>query len=117
MLTPNVTRMTHIFNVQWPVNAALVVVFFLLLVSVVSPVMGELGLADNWGADFTIDDPAAVPEDSITQLGKDLVDPEKYMLPFEIASVLLMAALVGTVLIVNLRGTESDAAESEPDDD
>jgi len=42
---------------------------------------------------------ASVPEDSIVQLGKALVDPEQFVLPFEVASVLLLVALVGAVII------------------
>jgi NADH:ubiquinone oxidoreductase subunit 6 (subunit J) len=43
--------------------------------------------------------PAAVPADSIAQLGKSLVDPNLYVLPFEVASVLLVAALIGSAYI------------------
>ena len=42
---------------------------------------------------------AAVPADSIAQLGKSLVDPNLYVLPFEVASVLLVAALIGSAYI------------------
>lgn len=42
---------------------------------------------------------APVPADSITQLGKSLVDPNLYVLPFEVASVLLVAALIGSAYI------------------
>ncbi|RPI97375.1 MAG: hypothetical protein EHM39_09570, partial [Chloroflexi bacterium] len=84
----------------WPAAAVLAVVFFLLLVSVVSPLIDKIGVAD-WNTDFTQEDAADVPADSITTLGKDLVDPDKYMLPFEVASLLLMAAMIGAVLLVN----------------
>jgi NADH:ubiquinone oxidoreductase subunit 6 (subunit J) len=42
---------------------------------------------------------AAVPADSIARLGKSLVDPSLYVLPFEVASVLLVAALIGSAYI------------------
>jgi len=48
---------------------------------------------------------ASVPEDTISILGQDLLTT--YVVPFEIASVLLLAALVGAILI----GRESDQAE------
>jgi len=35
----------------------------------------------------------------LTQLGSDLVDPTKYAIPFEVASILLLAALVGAIYI------------------
>ena len=115
MLTPNVTRMKNILNDQWPVNLGLAVIMFLLLLSVVSPIMDDAGIDSAWGADFTVDDPADVPADSIEQLGKDLVDPDRFMLPFEVASVLLMAALIGSVLIVTPRGVEAAATVSDDD--
>ena len=37
--------------------------------------------------------------DSISQLGNALVSPDAYVLPFEVASVLLVAALVGAVYV------------------
>ncbi len=42
---------------------------------------------------------AAVPADNIAQLGKALVDPNLYALPFEVASVLLVAALIGSIYV------------------
>jgi NADH:ubiquinone oxidoreductase subunit 6 (subunit J) len=42
---------------------------------------------------------AAVPPDAITRLGLSLVSPRGFILPFEVASVLLLAALVGAVII------------------
>jgi NADH-quinone oxidoreductase subunit J len=100
MFTPGVTNMKQIVNVQWPAGIALAAIFFLLLVSIVSPLMGELG-AEHWNADFTQEDAMNVPANSIHMLGEQLVDAHGYMLPFEVASVLLMAALIGAVLLVN----------------
>lgn len=52
----------------------------------------------NWGGFNTASAPA-VPEDSLVLLGKALVSPEAFVLPFEVASVLLLAALVGAVYV------------------
>jgi NADH-quinone oxidoreductase subunit J len=112
MLTPGVTRLTNIFTDQWPLNLVVALIFFLMIVSVVTPLMDELGV-ENWSGDFTDEDPAAVPAESIVDLGRDLVDPERFMLPFELASLLLMAALVGSVLIVNPRESD-DGVEDTP---
>jgi NADH-quinone oxidoreductase subunit J len=111
MLTPGVTQMRDLYNQQWPVSLVLAVIFFLVLASVVTPLMGELGV-HHWNADFSQKHPAAVPADSIFTLGKELVDPYGYMLPFEVASVLLMAAMIGAVLLVN-PGKAEDTAESD----
>ena len=43
--------------------------------------------------------PAAVPANSIGLLGQALMDPGLYALPFEIASVLLVAALIGSIYV------------------
>ncbi len=109
MLTPGLTAMKGIFNDQWPVNLALAALFFVLLLSIVSPMMDELGV-DGWNADFRQDNPQAVPADSIMTLGKDLVDPDVYMLPFEVASVLLMAGMIAAVMLVNPPQDDDDQA-------
>lgn len=42
---------------------------------------------------------AQVPAEAISQLGQSLVSPDYFLLPFEVASVLLLVALVGAVII------------------
>jgi len=37
--------------------------------------------------------------DTVLILGKSLVDPNKYVIPFEVASVLLMVALIGSIAV------------------
>ena len=71
-------------NTQWIWSALGAVGFFLVLGWVVYSV--------NWPVAQQ-----AVPEDAITILGQDLLST--YVIPFEIASVLLLAALVGAILI------------------
>ncbi len=44
-----------------------------------------------------------VPLDSIANLGMALVDPAGFVLPFEVASVLLLVALIGAVTIARER--------------
>lgn len=48
--------------------------------------------------------PAAMPEglDTVSALGLALVSPNAYVLPFEVASVLLLAALVGAVYVAGI---------------
>ncbi len=41
----------------------------------------------------------AVPPDSLQTLGRSFVDPDRYMLPFELASVLLLAAMIGAIAV------------------
>jgi NADH:ubiquinone oxidoreductase subunit 6 (subunit J) len=46
---------------------------------------------------------AKVPANIISDLGKALVEPDQYLLVFEVASVLLLVALVGAVIIARER--------------
>lgn len=52
----------------------------------------------QWSGINTVSAPT-VPEDSLVLLGKALVSPDAFVLPFEVASVLLLAALVGAVYV------------------
>jgi NADH-quinone oxidoreductase subunit J len=47
---------------------------------------------------------AALPAglDTVTALGMALVSPDAYVLPFEVASVLMLAALVGAVYVATV---------------
>ena len=49
--------------------------------------------------------PAAIPSgfDSVAALGNSLVQPDAFVLPFEVASVLLLAALIGAVYLAFTR--------------
>lgn len=111
MLTPQVTAVRPT-NSQWIAGVVVAVVLFALLASIVTPLMNELGV-EGWGAVFTEKNPPPVPADSIARLGEAFVDPQGYMLPFEVASVLLMAALVGAVMLVRpARGAEDEASQA-----
>lgn len=50
-----------------------------------------------FGARPPLDD--AIVLDSVAALGRAFVNPDAYVLPFEVASVLLLAALIGSILI------------------
>jgi NADH-quinone oxidoreductase subunit J len=55
----------------------------------------------NAAHDFGAPKPVAAPIilDSIAALGRSFVNPDEYVLPFELASILLLAALIGSILI------------------
>jgi NADH-quinone oxidoreductase subunit J len=71
-------------NAQWGWSALGAAALFLVL--------GWIVFKVNWPVVQQM-----VPEDSITILGQDLLST--YVIPFEIASVLLLAALVGAIII------------------
>ncbi len=56
-------------------------------------------LATLFRFSWTSGAPAAVPADSIARLGRDLVDPNLYALPFEVASVLIVATMIGSIYV------------------
>jgi NADH-quinone oxidoreductase subunit J len=47
-------------------------------------------------------------QDTLGALGQALVSPDAYVLPFEVASVLLLAALIGAVYVALNKKQESD---------
>lgn len=62
-------------------------------------VLGWVILNHDWTAAV----PTPVPEDSIAILGKALVDPQGFVLPFGVASVLLLVTLIGAVTIAKAK--------------
>ncbi|MGD2206183.1 MAG: NADH-quinone oxidoreductase subunit J [Anaerolineae bacterium] len=73
-------------NEQWLGGLLVAIALFAVLVFVLLSVTWPTAQAD-------------VPDDAIVELGKALVQPDKFVLPFEVASVLLLVALVGSVII------------------
>lgn len=73
-------------NRQWPLSlliaAGLFAALFVILPQVAYPVTST-----------------AVPRESLEILGFSFVDPNQYLLPFEVASVLLLAAMIGAIAI------------------
>lgn len=81
------------FNAQ-PGWGALAAVFTFLLLFLV--------IIQTWPTDAFAGPPEVAAETmrgSVTALGVALVSPDAYVLPFELASVLLLAALVGAIVI------------------
>jgi NADH-quinone oxidoreductase subunit J len=77
-------------NSQWWVGALVAAASFVALVLLLAQVAWPQSLA-------------AVSPNSLNDLGRSLVDPNGFVLPFEVASVLLIAALVGSIVIVGER--------------
>lgn len=77
----------------WPMAAVLALVIFGGLVFLLTQWNGMSAQAPT-----LVNDSAAV-----AQLGLALVSPDGYMVPFEVASVLLLAALVGAIFVAYQR--------------
>ena len=73
-------------NEQWLLGLGVAVALFAVLAYVLLSVSWPTEVRD-------------APPDAIVRLGQALVDPEQFVLPFEVASILLLVALVGAVII------------------
>lgn len=80
-------------NSGWWLNAILAVLTFGGLVALFQMWSGFTKTAADLPAGF----------DAVGKLGTALVSPDAYLLPFEVASVLLLAALVGAVYVAFTR--------------
>ncbi|HKG54376.1 MAG TPA: NADH-quinone oxidoreductase subunit J [Anaerolineales bacterium] len=76
-------------NKNWWFGALIAVVVF----------VGLFFLLQGWSGLSTTATEIPAGFDSISELGNALVSPDAYVLPFEVASVLLVAALVGAVYV------------------
>jgi NADH-quinone oxidoreductase subunit J len=96
MLTRGMTRMREVYNKQWSLSLIVAILLFvMLIVGVVLPVWGN-------GAPMASPNPAEVVADT-ADLGVALVDGNQYVLPFEVASLLLTAAMIGAIVIARDR--------------
>jgi NADH:ubiquinone oxidoreductase subunit 6 (subunit J) len=89
MLTRGMTNITQRFNNQWWISAGVCVLLFgFLLIGVILPIWGNK-------------DPNTISPlvATTTDLGVALVDGNQYVLPFEVASLLLTAAMIGAIVI------------------
>jgi len=77
-------------NRQWWLGALIAVALLAALYFTLSQVTYPLSTAD-------------VPDYSLRTLGRALVDPNQYALPFEVASVLLLVALIGSIVVAGDR--------------
>jgi NADH-quinone oxidoreductase subunit J len=77
-------------NEQWLIGLVTAIALFAVLAFILLQV--------NWPTA-----PSEVGKDLISELGQALVSPEQYVLVFEVASVLLLVALVGAVIIARER--------------
>ncbi|PJF40907.1 MAG: NADH-quinone oxidoreductase subunit J [Chloroflexi bacterium] len=91
MLTRGMTHLPERFNRQGGLAAVVVIGgFVVLLVGVILPV---------WGPNGAVAAEAQPIFMTTRDLGIALVDKEQFVLPFEVASVLLTAAMVGAIAI------------------
>lgn len=85
-------------NSQSAASVALAIVLFALLALVLAP--DQLQIGDLTLGGIAWPERADQTPTDITDLGRALVDAEQYVVPFEVASVLLLVAMIGAVYIV-----------------
>ena len=85
------------------VGSLLALVIFVVLISRFYPMAPGAGT----GQSATVVDPAVL-QSSVARMGRSFVSAEAYVLPFEVASVLLLAALVGSIIIAWPRSGEEE---------
>ena len=84
VMDPNARR----FNDQWGLVAGFAAVFFVLLTAILTRMPWQVTTAD-------------APADAIQLLGRELVTP--YAIPFEVASILLVVAMIGAIIVARER--------------
>jgi NADH-quinone oxidoreductase subunit J len=98
MLTRSMTNLSEILNRQWWLSALVGALLLVLLAAgVIFPVWGEGGLLPN----VPVSDDVATTVD----LGIAFVSGDGFVLPFEVASLLLTAAMIGAIVLA--RDTEA----------
>jgi NADH-quinone oxidoreductase subunit J len=92
MLTRSMTNLTEVYNRQWGLSLIVSVLFFgLLVVGIILPV---------WGPNTA--NAATIPAEFVANtrdFGMALVSGDHYVLPFEVASLLLTGAMIGAIVI------------------
>jgi NADH-quinone oxidoreductase subunit J len=92
MLTRGMTQTREIFNRQWWLAGLLAVVLLALLsIGILLPVWGPNGT--------NTPDMLSAMTVGVSELGVALVDGNQYVLPFEVASLLLTAAMIGAIVV------------------
>jgi NADH-quinone oxidoreductase subunit J len=100
MLTSRVMKRTDLqFNRSWWLAALAVLLLFGSMLALISQ-------APNLAVEAQ---PLSVDAETLLEdLGSSLVDVNRYILPFEVASILLLAALVGSIMIAWPRSSRSE---------
>jgi len=87
MVTGRVMGVSESVNRQWPLAA--------FVGAAIAATLGFVVL-DRFAGRLPVAD---VPAENILELGKALADHQGYLVPFEVASVLLLAAMIGAIVV------------------
>ncbi len=100
MLTRQMMGLRINLNNQWPWAALVVVLLFGILVVTVTPLGDDIG-GERVSANLPTDSDDAPDVDYITveAIGQAFSERDQFVLPFEIISLLLTAALIGAIVV------------------
>jgi NADH:ubiquinone oxidoreductase subunit 6 (subunit J) len=87
MVTRRLMGITENVNRQWPVAAVIAVL--------AAAILGFVVVSQFAGVYPT----QAVPPDTIERMGQSFASHQGFLLPFEVASVLLLAAMIGAIVV------------------
>jgi NADH:ubiquinone oxidoreductase subunit 6 (subunit J) len=87
MVTRRLMGITENVNRQWPVAA--------LIAVLAAAILGFVVISQFAGVYPT----QAVPPDTIERMGQSFASHQGFLLPFEVASVLLLAAMIGAIVV------------------
>ena len=89
------------FNSQWIQSLVVAFISFAILATTVIRFWGteDAALAQTFNRGMLAPEAQDMVNNSVVELGQVLVSADGYVVPFEVASVLLLAALVGSIYI------------------
>jgi NADH-quinone oxidoreductase subunit J len=97
MMTRRLMQATELsFNSQRGLSIFGALASFVILVVVIGSYW-QFDAESSWASKTPVSD--AVLQGSVAELGRSFVSIDAYVIPFELASILLLAALVGAVLV------------------
>lgn len=109
MLTRGVMQVERPYNRQNSAAMLVAIFLFIIMSMVLTPVLDELNISDELNdfnaeysptdSDADIDEPLAVDYQTVDAIGRVIADRNGFVLPFELASILLTAAMIGAIVI------------------
>lgn len=100
MLTRSMMQIEHPFNAQSIAAGFTALALFIFLTLTLTPAVDELGVLEEMNIDFADEDnPAPVEYETVEAMGQMIADRDGFVLPFELASLLLTGAMIGAIVV------------------
>jgi NADH:ubiquinone oxidoreductase subunit 6 (subunit J) len=102
MLTRGMMHIENMYNTQRIAAALTAVLLFIILTITLTPLVDELGIKDleDVNVEFTQYEVSQdVNYETVAEIGRVIADRNGYVLPFEVASLLLTAAMIGAIVV------------------